>query len=78
MMLHDGWIYYINRTPVVQSYGIDYYAGALYRVRTDGTGRQRLTEEEHVSGNFSISNDGISYEYGSDAKKGFLRFADMK
>lgn len=75
---YNGWIYYISEVPVVQNYGIDYYAGALYCVRTDGTGRQRLTEEEHISGNFSISSEGISYEYGSDAKKGFLRFSDIK
>ena len=76
LQLYDGWIYYISKVPVVKSYGIDYYSGGLYRVHTNGNPNQKLTEENINT--FYITRDGIHYEYGSDSKKGFLRFADMK
>lgn len=76
LQLYDDWIYYISLVPVVKSYGIDYYSGSLYRVHTDGTENQKLTEENINT--FYITSDGIHYEYGSDAKEGFLRFADME
>ena len=57
---YNGWIYYKNLAPVIKSYGVDYYSGAVYRVKIDGTGKQQLTNEGVWE--YYLTKDGIYYD----------------
>ncbi len=75
IMLHKGWLYYKNMAPVEKSYGVDYYSGAIYRVKIDGTGKQQLTDEGVWE--YYLTNDGIYYRYKYSNDTEFLSFSEL-